>query len=199
MQAAKVSHENRISQVLNPMLRKSQLFQQSREEEAIYTPEAALRRFFDICTATPTALQESDTKEHAQKVAFAVCLQDCGEEVKGGVPRDLLGVYDADVQDIDILVPAMDQDSNFETRRARICNAFGEYNLRFAGQEFFGENCLELYFSWRNVEISKTALRMENPDLVTVQLARCGAFKNKDPDFDACQLAVRYAPMHSHA
>ena len=137
-------------------------------------------------------LSTTATHEEAVRAAFPTLLR-LDQTVKGGCPRDLYGGWDEDVQDVDILVPKDDDDPYFAKRQLKVCEALAPMGLRFRGIMAKGENCLDLFFSWRQDLLdSVEPCDMEGSrDYLHVQLAREGGFANNQADFSACQLAVR--------
>jgi hypothetical protein len=174
------------------MLRTARCAQARRLE--VNTVDAALDRLGSILTKIPEPCTPTNTRTQVIHNTLAVLAQ-AGEEVCGGVLRDLLGCFDEDVQDIDIKVPELEEE-NFVSRRAKIIELLLDMGVRLVGQEWKGaDKCLELYFTWRTVDTVPVSLKIndldvEDKNLLCIQLSRKNAFSNKSADFDVCQFSA---------
>jgi len=191
METAMFKAQQDISHLLNPMLRSARLASGTRARSAT-TLQGALTRFKSLCVADPSPLTRESTRDDAIKTAFALCLAE-GEVVKGGCNRDLIGCFDSEVRDIDLLIPKNDIDPEFRLRSERLIRRLATKQLYLTGKEFRGANCLELFFCWDsdNIILPKKDLHQDNVSLISLQLARSGGFHNKNADFNVCQVAVR--------
>jgi hypothetical protein len=172
------------------MLRKARCFENRRQD--VNTAQEALERFKSICAQELVPLEPTATREQAYIQAFAALL-DARQTVKGGIIRDILGMYEEDIQDIDILIPENTIDTMFEARQAVITAAMAKVNLRLVNVRWQGLKCLEMFYTWRANEDEEENLELvqTSPDLVCVQLSKSGDFANKKPDFSVCQFTVR--------